>query len=98
DAGEAVERRLLEMDRPLDATALKVSHHGAPGATSDTFLEAVTPQVALISVSAENRYGHPTGEVLQRLAEANALVLRTDQHGTIELTTDGSRLWVETAR
>ncbi|MFO7697164.1 MAG: DNA internalization-related competence protein ComEC/Rec2 [Anaerolineae bacterium] len=98
DAGEAVERRLLAMDAPLNATALKVSHHGARSATSAAFLEAVTPQVALISVGADNRYGHPADAVVQRLEGANTLVLRTDERGTIELATDGAQMWIKTAR
>ena len=98
DAGEAVERRLLAMDASLDATALKVSHHGAQSATSAAFLAAVTPQVALISVGADNRYGHPADVVVQRLESANTLVLRTDERGTIELATDGTQMWIKTSR
>ena len=98
DAGEAVERQLLASDWNLNATALKVSHHGAKSATSAEFLEAVGPQIALISVGADNRYGHPSSAVIERLEEANTLVLRTDERGTIDLSTDGVQMWVDTAR
>ena len=98
DAGEAVESKLLESHRPIAATALKVSHHGAISGTTDAFVQAVSPQVAIISVGADNRYGHPDSAVIDRLEDAGALVLRTDQQGTIALSTDGDRLWVETTR
>jgi len=98
DAGEAVESKLLESDRPITATALKISHHGATSGTTDPFVQAVSPQVAIISVGADNRYGHPNSAVIERLEDAGALVLRTDQQGTIALSTDGDRLWVETSR
>jgi competence protein ComEC len=98
DAGDAVERRLLAGAGQVAATALKVSHHGAKTATRVEFLEAVSPQVALVSVGADNRFGHPSAAVIQRLEQAEALVLRTDELGTIELSTDGTRIWVETQR
>jgi competence protein ComEC len=98
DAGEAVERRLLAAGGQVATSALKVSHHGAQTATGGEFLEAVSPQVALVSVGADNRYGHPSSAVIQRLEQADALILRTDELGTIELSTDGARMWVETER
>lgn len=98
DAGEAVEKRLLASDQSMDATALKVSHHGAASGTSAALVEAVSPQIAIISVGADNRYGHPASAVIERLEEQGVTVLRTDQQGTIALSTDGDRLWVETAR
>ncbi|UCC60448.1 MAG: hypothetical protein JSV02_01065 [Dehalococcoidia bacterium] len=59
-------------------------------------LIAVDPQVAVISVSADNEFGHPAPEVVERLEEAvgedNLYI--TSKHGTIELITDGTRLWV----
>jgi hypothetical protein len=59
-------------------------------------LAAVDPQVAVISVGADNRFGHSDPDVLARYAEHGIPVLRTDERGTIELSTDGERLWVET--
>jgi competence protein ComEC len=60
------------------------------------FLAAVGPPVAVISVGADNRFGHPAPEVLARLV--GRTVLRTDEHGAIEFTTDGQALWVKTER
>jgi len=96
DAGMAVEQGLLARGELLQMTALKVAHHGSPSASSSAFLGTVSPQVALVSVGGENRYGHPAPAVLERLEQAGALVLRTDQRGTIELSTDGARLWIKT--
>ena len=95
DLGMEGELHLLaQQDLPLDSTVLKVAHHGAKTATTLRFLEAVTPRVAVISVGAGNRFGHPAPEVLERLEEAGAEVWRTDECGDIEIVTDGERLWV----
>ena len=67
DIDAAVESALLTAGMPLDATALKVSHHGSGGASSASFLAAVAPEVAVISVGAENRFGHPAAATLDRL-------------------------------
>ena len=59
-----------------------VGHHGSKYSTSVELLEAGKPEIAVISVG-ENSYGHPTREVLDRLAEIGCEVYRTDQQGTI---------------
>jgi competence protein ComEC len=56
----------------------------------------VRPTVAVLSVGAGDRYGHPHAEVLARYA--GALALRTDQHGDVTLRSDGERLWARTTR
>jgi len=57
----------------------------------------VNPQLAVISAGADNPFGHPSDEVLERLNEriGSENIFRTDEHGTIEFITDGERLWVE---
>ncbi len=77
---------------------LKVAHHGAQEGTSPRFLEAVTPQIAVVSVGAGNRFGHPSAEVLVRLDEVGPQVWRTDECGDVEIVTDGQRLWVDSGR
>lgn len=67
------------------ADVLKVAHHGSGNSTSDAFLDQALPELALISVGANNRYGHPTGRVLDSLARVGAQVLRTDETGSITL-------------
>lgn len=94
DIDAATEAALLAAGVPVDATALKVSHHGSGGASSARFLAAVAPQVAVISVGADNRFGHPAAATLKRLEVQGARVLRTDQDGTITLSTDGRGYWL----
>ena len=79
----AAERQLLsDYDLP-DLEVLIVGHHGSRSSTCDELLEATAPDAAIISVGADNSYGHPTAEVLQRLEQAGCAVYRTDLHGTI---------------
>ncbi|HLK05409.1 MAG TPA: DNA internalization-related competence protein ComEC/Rec2 [Candidatus Acidoferrum sp.] len=78
----------------LHADVLKVGHHGSKNSTTAEFLAAVHPQLAIISAGAENPYGHPSAELLQRLNDANIHILRTDQSGTIHVLTDGKTMEV----
>lgn len=100
DITAATEMELLMARAPLPSTVLKVAHHGSATATSDEFLAVVKPVLAVISVGAENDYGHPSPEALSRLAEAvgDEHIYRTDRNGTIELITDGERLWLTADR
>ncbi|MFC1909047.1 DNA internalization-related competence protein ComEC/Rec2 [Chloroflexota bacterium] len=92
------EWELIQDRARLTSTVLKVPHHGADTSTTPQFLAVVNPQLAVISVGADNKFGHPNDEVLakleQKLGQEN--VYRTDEHGTIEFITDGERLWVRT--
>lgn len=96
DIGADAERALLASGQPLTSTVIKVAHHGSASATTPAFLDAVNPQVAVISVGADNRFGHPAPQTLARLAGRR--LLRTDERGTIEFTTDGQALWLSTER
>jgi competence protein ComEC len=96
DAERAEEDWLLEQHRDeLQADVLKVGHHGSATSSSDEFLAAVNPSVAVISVGAGNKYGHPSVDVLHALSRVGAEVLRTDQTGTIIVRTDGARMEIE---
>jgi competence protein ComEC len=80
----------------LGADVLKVGHHGSSTSSSDDFLRAVHPAIAVISVGAGNKYGHPNEDVLYALRRVGAEILRTDQLGTITIRTDGQRIEVRT--
>ena len=98
DAGTAVEDRMLGSGLPLESQVLKVAHHGSTHGTGSSFLGRVNPEVAIISVGADNPYGHPTPATLNRLENAGAIVFRTDQDGTIVLQSDGMKYSITTAR
>ncbi len=87
---------LLAMPSPV--TVLKASHHGAKTSTSDLFLTKTAPHDVVISVGAHNRYGHPHHEVLNRLADHSARILRTDHSGTITYSCTQEQCYVATER
>lgn len=89
--GDATEEEeLLATANIVPGQVLKVSHHGSNNSSCMSFLTAVNPQIAVISVGADNSYGHPGSETLQRLAACNAQVWRTDLAGAIKITFDDS--------
>ncbi|MCJ7510987.1 MAG: MBL fold metallo-hydrolase [Dehalococcoidia bacterium] len=88
DATSDSEASMLAAGLALDSDVLKVGHHGSSTSTSTAFLAAVTPEDAVISVGAGNTYGHPAQDTLDRLAAVGATVYRTDQNGTVVLTSD----------
>jgi competence protein ComEC len=96
DIREEIEFELIGQRANLKSTVLKVAHHGSETSTSPQFLAAVDPEVAVISVGADNSFGHPSPEVVERLIDrlGEDNVYRTDEDGTIELITDGERLWL----
>jgi len=90
DISSKVETQLIKLDDSvLDIDLLKVGHHGSRTSTSDAFVKAVTPAAAIISVGGDNRYGHPTQDVLKTLSSNNVKTLRTDEEGTIVFTSNG---------
>lgn len=93
DAEDAGEREMLQSGLPLQSAVYKAGHHGANNASSDSFLDAVQPKIAVISAGADNRFGHPHPDVLARFQSRNLTVLRTDTMGSIELISDGEQLW-----
>ena len=90
DAEELSEGEMLEKGLNLSADVLKVGHHGSNTSTSDAFLEAVNPLYAIIPCGTGNRYGHPDGETLDKLADIT--VFRLDQTGTVVAVSDGNTI------
>jgi competence protein ComEC len=97
DAETPSEQEMLRRGHDLKSTILKVGHHGSTTSTSDAFLNAVSPKVAVIQVGEGNRYGHPNAEVLNKLTANNIEIYRTDLQGTIIISTDGKTYAVKDA-
>ncbi len=97
DAEEPTEALLLQRGI-TPCGVLKVAHHGSAHSTTSSWLAAIKPEIALISVGEGNRYGHPADETLERIASVGASVYRTDLSGTIHLESDGRRVTVSTER
>lgn len=89
DAEAPEEEMLLRSGEPLGCDVLKVGHHGSHTSTTDSFLQAAHPSIAIISVGAHNIYGHPSPDVVSRLKAAGITVYRTDQDGAVLCSSDG---------
>ena len=92
DAEEPAEEIILQNDFDLSVEVLKVGHHGSETSTSDAFLSAVNPKVAIISVGEGNKYNHPSSITLNKLLNKGIQVYRTDEIGTITLEIDGENI------
>ena len=71
---------------------MKVAHHGSKNSTSQELLSIIKPQISLISCSKNNRYGHPHGELLERLDDIGSEVVITYESGAITIKTDGKSM------
>jgi competence protein ComEC len=97
DAEKVAELRLLSVDsKPVDL--LKVNHHGSRTSSSEFFLDKLRPQMAVTSVGASNRYGHPAPSVLGRLERFGSQHFRTDREGYVEITVSNGMLTCQSAR
>jgi len=106
DAGVIVERALTPNPSPatavvgegsllkndLSADVLKVGHHGSDTSTSEEFLNAVQPQIAVIPVGKDNQFGHPSLRTINKLQRIGAKILRTDLDGTVGFISDGKSI------
>jgi competence protein ComEC len=95
DLGPEGQRSLLGRGLTLESTVLKVPHHGAAEALDPQFLAAVGPQVAVISVGRNNRFGHPSASTIDQLSATR--LFRTDLEGTVEIIVREGQLWVKSS-
>ena len=93
DIESGAEKEILENGENVDVDVLKVAHHGSKYSSSEAFLDAASPDEAVISVGANNSYGHPTEAVLNALRDRNIKIFRTDELGDIEY-----RCWENTCK
>lgn len=93
DAEKEVEQELVDAGIDIKSDILKVGHHGSRSSTTYDFLQAVSPELGVIQVGADNRFNHPHMSVVKRLEQQNVEILRTDQDGTVSIVTDGLTYW-----
>lgn len=96
DAEKEAEAALWRWGGRLRCEVLKVPHHGSPTSSDSAFVEAVQPQVAVVSVGQHNKFRHPSPAVVERYEKQGVQVLRTDQRGAVVLRTDGKIMEWET--
>ncbi len=96
DAEAPVEERMLETNWDISADILKCGHHGSSSSTTEDFLYAVDPEVAIISCAEVNDYGHPHRETMAALREHGCDIMQTWQDGTVCIVTDGETYTVNT--
>lgn len=98
DMGREAEDELVESGADLQATVLKIGHHGSAGSSGYVFLRAVMPEYGVISVGTDNTYGHPTEAALSRLRDADVTLYRTDLQGCVTAISDGRAVSFATER
>jgi len=92
DAEDVSEKEMITKGYDLSADVLKVGHHGSSSSSTPEFLDKVKPTYAVISCGIANDYGHPHVETMDKLKKKNIKVFRTDEDGTIVITTDGKTI------
>ncbi|MFH1567840.1 MAG: DNA internalization-related competence protein ComEC/Rec2, partial [Gemmatimonadota bacterium] len=95
DAEGEADPALTAWGERLRSRVLKVAHHGSSTSSEPAFLAAVEPQVAVVSVAAQNQFGHPSQAVMARYRDRGARLLRTDEVGAVTLRTRGRGLDLE---
>ncbi len=96
DIGSEVERHLVSSFEPARLRVIKVPHHGSLTSSSEAFVRALRPSVAVVSVGRSNPFGHPAPAVMRRYDSVGAALFRTDRDGAVTMDTDGRSLDVRT--
>ncbi len=89
DLSQNEEEKILNANEPIQATILKVPHHGSATGLLPEFLSKINPEVAVISVGRKNQFGHPSSVILGMLERAKIQIYRTDDNGRIGFKSDG---------
>jgi len=93
DATQRVEKQILSKE--LEVDIYKVAHHGSSYSNSEEFLDKVNPSYGIISCEKDNSYGHPHKEVITNLNQRNIKIYRTDEIGTILISSDGKNIEIK---
>lgn len=95
DAESLLEKEILNENKDLKADVLKLGHHGSHSSTSEEFLKAVNPSIAVVSCAKDNKYGHPHKETMSNLKKAGITVYETFRDGDITISSNGKKLDVK---
>lgn len=95
DAGEEIEKHILPLLSP-GVDILKVGHHGSKYSSGADFIKKVSPQYAVISSGADNKYGHPSYKAIRNLQRSGSFILRTYTEGTVYAESGGNGFFVKT--
>ncbi|AHM56748.1 ComE operon protein 3 [Peptoclostridium acidaminophilum DSM 3953] len=95
DAEVQNELEILGAGENIDSDLIKLGHHGSSTSSSEEFIKAVSPDVAVISAKLKNSYGHPHKETLELLKAQSILIYRTDEQGSIAFYCDGKKIWAD---
>jgi len=95
DAESELEAWMVQSGINLSSDVLQVGHHGSRTSTTEIFLDAVNPRIAVISMGANNRHGHPHPDITERLNTRQIGILRTDRQGTIRMLSDGTEIFMQ---
>lgn len=96
--GDAEKKELETVTADMSAEVLKVGHHGSRTSTTKALLEKVNPKYAVISLGKDNSYGHPHKSTLKLLDEFGVETYRTDENGTVVISTEGSGVIIKTGQ
>ena len=94
DAESTENQAILDHGFDVKSTVLKLGHHGSRTSTNEAWLRQVQPQLGVISAGKDNPFGHPHPEVIAALDKLKIPYVRTDEHGTITVTSDGTTVRV----
>lgn len=95
DAEEDVEDELFLDGIDLSADVFKASHHGSDTSNSQEFLDSINPDIVVVQVGEDNKFGHPSLRVVKRLERLGAQIFRTDLDGAVELISNGESIFLE---
>lgn len=95
DAEKEVEEELIKNKDNIASNVLKLGHHGSSSSTSEIFFNLVSPNISVISLGIDNSYGHPNKKILELLNSKNTAIYRTDEDGSIVISSDGSNITIE---
>lgn len=92
DAEKQIEQEILDLNYDIECEIFKAAHHGSDTSNTEEFLEEVNPQYIVISAGYENSYNHPMKSIMKRFKSLGATIYRTDESGSIVMTTDGTNI------